>query len=135
MGISYGIDNKMLIKALNQFPTNIQKNVMNGAVRSGANVVRDRARQTVRKRTRTLEKSIATIKRRAEKNQIKFTVTPSKGGRYDGWYAHLIEFGTVHSSAYPFMRPAFEQTQDEALEATKKYMAERIPKEVEKAKR
>jgi HK97 gp10 family phage protein len=32
-------------------------------------------------------------------------------------YAHLVEFGTSHSSAQPFIRPAIEQTKDQVVAA------------------
>lgn len=34
--------------------------------------------------------------------------------RVDGYYAHMVEFGTVHSAARPFMRPAFIATRGKA---------------------
>ena len=132
--ISSNIDNKALLKVLSQFPKNIQKNVMVGATRAAANIIRDEARRKVPKKSRTLEKSIVTIKRKSKLGEIKFSVTPSKGGKNSGWYGHFIEFGTSKMSAKPFMRPAFEQSNDESLEASKKYIAERIPTELLKAK-
>ena len=145
-GFSAGIDSESLMKTLSQFPKNIQKNVMIGATRAAANIVRDEARRLVHKKSRNLEKSIVSISNnksayqermltvKTSQNVIKFSVTPSRKGNHDGWYAHFVEFGTSHSSAYPFMRPAFEQKQNESLEASKKYIAERIPKELLKAK-
>jgi HK97 gp10 family phage protein len=35
----------------------------------------------------------------------------------DGFYGHMIEFGTVNAPAYPFMRPAFDMAQGAALNA------------------
>ena len=134
MSISANIDGKSLLKALSAFPKNIQKNVMVGATRAAANVVRDRARELVPKRTKNLAKSIVSIQQKAGQGQIKFSVTPSRGGKYDGWYAHFIEFGTVKMSAKPFMRPAMEQTQDESLNAAKEYIAKRIPEEIMRSK-
>lgn len=134
MSISANIDGKSLLKALNAFPKNIQKNVMVGATRAAANVVRDRARELVPKRTKNLAKSIVAIQQKVENGQIKFSVTPSRGGKYDGWYAHFVEFGTVKMSANPFMRPAMEQTQDESLNAAKEYIAKRIPEEIMRSK-
>lgn len=29
-----------------------------------------------------------------------------KGGRYDAYYAHMVEYGTMHSRERPFVRPA-----------------------------
>lgn len=128
-------DTKALLKTLNTLPQNIQKNVMVGAVRAGANVVRDEARRLVDKDTHTLEKSIISIRRKGDKNTIQFSVTPSKGGKYDGWYGHFKEFGTSKMTASPFMRPAIESRPDEVLQTTKEYIATRLPQEVEKAKR
>lgn len=133
--ITANLDNKALIKALNQFPKNIQKNVMVGAIRAGSNIVRDEARRLAPIDTGNLKKSIATIRRKGDKNTVQFSVTPSKGGNHDGWYAHFLEFGTSNMSAKPFLRPAFESKQDEVLQATKEYIANRLPNEVEKAKR
>ena len=135
MGINSTIESKSLIKTLNQFPKNIQNNVMTGAIRASANVIRDEARIRVRKQTKELKKSIVSIKRRAEiRNQVKFSVTPSKGKNKAGWRAHFEEFGTSKSSANPFMRPAFEVSESKSLEAAKDYIAKRIPQEVAKAK-
>lgn len=133
-GITGNIDSSALMQVLKTLPENIQKNVMIGATRAAANVVRDRARELVPKRTKNLAKSIVSIQQKAESGQIKFSVTPSKGGKYDGWYAHFIEFGTVKMSAKPFMRPAMEQTQDESLNAAKEYIAKRIPEEIMRSK-
>lgn len=135
MAISSTIDNKALIKTLNQLPIRIQKNVMIGAIRAGSNVVRDEARRLAPIDTGNLKKSIATIRRKGDKNTIQFSVTPSKGGKNNGWYAHFLEFGTSKMAASPFLRPAFESRQDEVLQTTKQYIANRLPQEVEKAKR
>ena len=132
--VSATFDTKKLIETLQKFPKNIQKNVMVGAVRAGANVIRDEARRKVPIKTGTLKKSIVSIQRKAKQGEIKFSVTPSKGGKNSGWYAHFVEFGTSKMTAKPFMRPAFEQSNNESLEASKKYIAERIPQELAKAK-
>ena len=133
--VSATFDTKKLIETLQKFPKNIQKNVMVGAVRAGANVIRDEARRKVPIKTGTLKKSIVSIQRKAQNGLITFSVTPSKGKPNDGWYAHFVEFGTSHSSAKPFLRPAFDQSNNESLEASKRYIANRIPEELAKAKR
>ena len=33
--------------------------------------------------------------------------------RRQGFYGHMVEFGTEHSAAHPFMRPALDNTRDE----------------------
>jgi HK97 gp10 family phage protein len=135
MSISANIDGKSLLKALSAFPKNIQNNVMTGAIRAGANVIRDEARLRAPKKTKALAKSIVSIKRRAEvRNQVKFSVTPAKGKNKAGWRAHFIEFGTSKMSAKPFLRPAFEVSENKSLDAAKDYIAKRIPQEVAKAR-
>ena len=135
MGINTTINSDDLLKTLSQFPKNIQNNVMTGAIRAGANVIRDEARIRVPKKTKDLAKSIVSIKRRAEtRNQVKFSVTPSRGKNKAGWRAHFIEFGTSKMSAKPFLRPAFETSENKSLDAAKDYIAKRIPQEVAKAK-
>ncbi len=136
MAISADIDNTALMATLKKFPKNIQRNVMTGAVRAGAAVIRNEARVRVPKRTGNLKKSIIVMKRKTESyGLIRFSVTPSKKGKNSGWYAHFIEFGTIHQSAKPFMRPALDAKQDEALQASQEYIAKRIPEEVLKAQR
>lgn len=135
MGISTTFNSQELLKTLAQFPKNIQNNVMTGAIRAGANVIRDEARLRAPKKTKELAKSIVSIKRRAEvRNQVKFSVTPSRGKNKAGWRAHFIEFGTSKMSAKPFLRPAFEASENKSLDAAKDYIAKRIPQEVAKAK-
>ena len=37
--------------------------------------------------------------------------------RHDGFYAHMVEFGTRHSRARPFMRPALDAKGQAAVNA------------------
>lgn len=148
-----------LLKALKQFPQNIQKNVMTGAVRAGCKPLVEAARRNVPVDTGNLKKSIGINKRKVrDKTKLRFSVSPRrldsldfKGLKEDkgyrakvrmlqeqkkagGFYAHMIEFGTSKMPAQPFMRPAFENQDNQSIEAAKEYMAKRIDKEVEKAK-
>ena len=133
--ISGKIDSKKLLKALDKLPKNIQKNVMVGATRAGAKIVSDEAKRLAPRDTGTLEKSIGITKRKSKRGQITFSVSPRKGGKNDGFYGRFIELGTSKMIARPFLRPALENTPDEVLEASKEYIAKRLPKEVAKAKR
>ena len=135
MSVSANIDGKSLLKALNAFPKNIQKNVMAGATLAGANVVKEEAGNRVRVKTGNLKASIGTTRRKSKgKNEIVFSVSPRKGGKNDGFYGRFIELGTSKMTAKPFLRPAFESKADEVLQRTKEYIAERLPEEVIKAK-
>lgn len=46
----------------------------------------------------------------------------------DAPYAHYVEFGTVNMPAEPFLRPAFDQNKETAVQA----MADRLKKQLEK---
>lgn len=35
------------------------------------------------------------------------------GGDSEAFYGHMVEFGTTHSAAQPFLTPAFEENQHE----------------------
>jgi HK97 gp10 family phage protein len=37
------------------------------------------------------------------------------GGDKEAWYGHLVEFGTTHSAAQPFLVPALEENRDNIL--------------------
>ncbi|MEG8222419.1 HK97 gp10 family phage protein [Sphingomonas sp. HH69] len=41
-------------------------------------------------------------------------VGPSEG---QGFYGHMVEFGTIHMAAHPFMRPALDNTREEVKRA------------------
>lgn len=134
--ISATFEFKSVLKALQNLPINIQKNVMTGATRAGANVVRDEARRLVPIDRGALKKSIGLIKRKAKsKNEVIFSITPRKGGKVNVFYSRFQELGTSKFPAKPYLRPAIENSTDEVLQATKDYIAARLPAEVAKAKR
>ena len=136
MSIEFKFDNAKLLDSLKQFPQNIQNNVLVGAVRAGAKPLVDAAKANVPVDTANLKKSIGINRKKTkDKSQVWFTVSPRKGGKKDGFYVHMVEFGTSKMAAQPFMRPAFESQDKQSIEAVKEYMALRIDKEVEKARK
>jgi HK97 gp10 family phage protein len=54
-------------------------------------------------------------------------------GREVGWWGKLVEFGTRHARAYPFMRPAADEGKEAAVEAFVEYASKRIEIEAQKA--
>ena len=120
-----------LVKKMKMFPDRVQKNIVVGAVRAGAKAISDEAKQRVPVDSGALKKSIGVTKRRSkDKSIVWFSVSPRKGGKNDGWYGHLVEFGTAHSVAHPFVRPAYEKEGDHTIEAVRAYMRKRIDKEI-----
>lgn len=135
-GIEATFDVKEVMKALKNLPINIQKNIMVGATRASAKVVSDEAKRLVPVDEGTLKKSIGVTKRRSkERNMVSFSVSPRKGGVNDGFYGRFIELGTSKMSAKPFLRPALEKSVEETLQASKDYIAKRLPSEIAKARK
>lgn len=125
-----------LIASLQKFPTNIQNNVMTGAIRAGTKPLVTAIKSNINEDTKNLKKSIGVIKRKSkDKTKVRFSVTARRGGKNNGWYMHMVEFGTSKMAATPVFRPAFENQGNQSLEASKKYLRERIDKEILKAKK
>jgi HK97 gp10 family phage protein len=100
----------------------VRSNVQRKAVRRMTTLVLKSARAGLtRIRTGQLKKSLGS-KVKAYRSGIvlgivgprkghKITVTNAAGETVNidpVFYAHLVEFGTVHSPAYPFLRPAWD---------------------------
>lgn len=125
---------KALAEFLKKFPQDITNKVMKKAVRAGAMLVYKEMKRRVPVRSGNLRDSIKVVKRKRidkrklGKNEIVYSVIPKrttrrktfklasgekwtiKGMVADGYYAHMVEYGTVHQSAQPFMRPAIDAT-------------------------
>lgn len=146
---------KELQAAMKELPANIARNVLRGAVNAGASVIRQEAKARAPQFQGKPVKGQpppGTLKRALYQKQIRekssavlqtFFVGVRHGrsakqtakATIDAWYAHFVEFGTSKMSARPFMRPAFEAKKVAAVSAIKDYLQQRIPAEVEKARR
>ena len=138
-----------LAKALKELPKRLARNGLRASVYAGAKVIRDEARLKAPVATRQLgpnQQPPGTLKRSIIMKQIPeqsdaqkqvFFVAVRHGKKYrnqgkkgnlsqDAYYAHFVEFGTVRMSPQPFMRPAFEGKKNEAVDAIKDKLAERI---------
>ena len=111
---------KELERALKQLPKATAKNVLRRALRNAAKPTVAAAEAMVPVGpTGNLKASISI--------NTRLKVSQRTGGRTDGveifigassppgYHAHLIEFGTVQMAAQPFMRPAWDSTQQEVL--------------------
>jgi len=138
-GINAKIDTKQLLKALKKLPINIQKNIMVGATRASATVVSDEAKHILYSKSLVssgrLWESIGVTKRKSKRGITTFSIGPRKGGKSNGFYGRFIELGTSKMIARPFLRPALENSVKEVLVASKKYIQDRLPREIAKAKR
>lgn len=152
---------KAMAALLNKLPKRITKKIIRSVLRKASRPIILAARSKVPKEFRVLEKSIGTnfIKgTRSGKEIIKIGPRHGKKQRHDGWYAHLVEFGTeshtikadplvfsangdlIFVSAVtipsiapqPFMGPAFDATATKALKVMAKTLGETIEKEAKK---
>lgn len=51
-----------------------------------------------------------------------------KGARTDGYYAHMVEFGTAYQRPQPFMRPAAQEAGREALQIAVRELKAQVDK-------
>jgi HK97 gp10 family phage protein len=79
-----------LAELLQTLPVKMEKNIMRGALRAGAAVLREEVKRNAPVATGALRDSVR-ISTRARKGQVSASV---KVGNSIAWYAHLIEFGT-----------------------------------------
>jgi HK97 gp10 family phage protein len=142
-----GLD--QLAQALRELPKRVARNGLRAAVYAGAKVIRDEAKVKAPIATSPLggdQPPPGTLKRSIIMKQVPelsgeqkqtFFVTVRHGKKYrkqgkngklsqDAWYWRFVEFGTVKMAAKPFLRPAFEGTKYQAVDAIKTRLAERI---------
>lgn len=98
------------------------------ALRAGAKPIVAAAKRKVHVRSGALRDSIVAVPERrrkgADERVILIGFKPPASRR-----AHLEEFGTSHSPAHPFMRPALDETHGEALAEMGKPLGEAIERE------
>lgn len=144
-----------LAKALALLPVNIERNIMRGALRVGAKVISDEAKANVPVQDGDLKQSLR-ISTNRKKGEVSASV---KAGNKKAWYYHFVEFGTQphmikaknakylrfmakdgtpvktkevhHTGAIekPFMRPALDKKNAEAIVKVGDYIRARLEKE------
>lgn len=80
---------KELHAMLQELPVRIERNIMRGAIRAGANVYRDAARAAAPVDDGTLKRSIKTGSTNVKKGKVVVNVGT------DLYYARMVEFGTA----------------------------------------
>lgn len=83
------------------------------AVRAGAEVIRDEAAARVRKRTGALARSMTIDKApHQRKGRVAYLIGPGKAG----FYGLFLELGTVKMPAHPFLVPALRAAAERAMQ-------------------
>jgi HK97 gp10 family phage protein len=131
-----------LAMALERLPAELQRAAESAVLRSGAKPIHKAAKSNASrsKDSGLLMKSIGITVKKTRTGQLTSRVGVRSGfkGRSLGFkiskrgknkgkmterfqnpvnYAHLVEYGTSHSAAKPFIRPAIESTQDQVMGA------------------
>lgn len=128
-----------LAEMLKELPDKVAKNVMVGATYAGAVVIRDLARQKVP--ILDLEKwggphepgdLLAHIQAARTRSRDRNTIGAKVGLTHGVWWGRLVEFGTRHARAFPFMRPAADEGKESAVQALIEYAGKRIEAEAKK---
>jgi len=80
-----------LYENLQALPVKVERNILRGAIRASAQVVRERARELAPIKTGALKKSIR-VSTRAKGGQAMATI---RAGNKVAYYAHMLEYGTA----------------------------------------
>lgn len=103
-----------MARVLRALPGKIEGRLLANAVRAGARVVRKAAKARVPVKTGKLRDSLMVKKVRQRQSSSVLVIVGPKWP--EGAHGHLVEFGTKHSAAKPFLRPAFDEKAGEALD-------------------
>lgn len=125
---------KELDRAVKKLPKGMQRRVLNNALRAGGRVIQKKAKALVPVKTGTLKRSIVVRTGKAKQGAatVFVTTTSGKGEKNDAWYSHIVEFGGKRVRKQPFLRPAFDETHKEQLDAMGEALAQGIIKETAK---
>jgi HK97 gp10 family phage protein len=113
-----------LRRALIQLPKEIQQKHLRASVSAGARVVQQKARELAPEDTGTLRRAIyRTRSREGSSSEQEMAIVGVRYGRkyrrrkMDAWYWRFHEFGTSKMQARPFIRPAFDTTIQNQIDA------------------
>lgn len=143
-----------IMAKLRKLPERLGRNAMRRALRKGANVIRDAARNNAKrfddpKTSDQIWKNVTTqgggrkmerqmggpVMRVGVMGGAKATKTDTGGKAAPGgdtWHWRLLEFGTSKMRAQPFMRPAASEKAGAAFDAIAKAMPAELDKELRK---
>jgi len=135
---------------LNTLAPKIERNIMRGALRAGAKVIADEAKNNVPVKSSDLRDSIR-VGTKTKRGQVTASV---KAGNKKAYYYNFVEFGTAAHSisgkgkgflniggvfaksvnhpgarAKPFMRPSLDSKANEAIQAVGVAIGKRLTKE------
>lgn len=138
------IGDKALMKRMEMLSDVAASRIMRPALSKGLDPVKKQAKSNVKqnKRSGALYRSIS--KKTGISSRVKAwgkVYVKSKNSEWNGKkvnpvkYAHLLEFGTVHSRPYPFLLPSVSQARGLAIQAITREARIKLEKQVLRARR
>jgi len=124
------IDTSALQAALAALPSQMRASSLQAAASAGARVVAKEAKGMAPVRTGALKASIRSAVGRSRRVNSKRSLIYLKGTVYR--IGHLVEFGTAHSRAQPFLRPAIERAFNPALAAAAARLGQHLERNAKK---
>ena len=131
-----------LRRALLQLPEEIRGGPLRAAVSAGLKVVQQKAIADAPIDTGTLKRAIYRTRSREGSSRVQEEgiVGVRSGKKFqksnrDAWYWRFLEFGTRHIAAQPFLRPAFDSTTSQQIEALRVKLAAAIERAAAKLSR
>ena len=130
---------KEMADMLKKLPADVATKLRTPALRAGAKIIAEEAKSLVPVDTGKLRASIEvrTIRnveyvkgkglRTAGESRVAVAITKPASSR-----AHLVEFGTAHNAAKPFLRPALDSKAGDAIAEIGKNLGRGIRREAEK---
>lgn len=107
------------------------KNQLETAAIKGGRVISFEAERRAPKDTGTAAKTIRARIWRSIPGEVEVIISPDEFG----FYLMFHEFGTSHQKARPFLRPALEDKQYEAMQVMTDYYRDRIERRLRRAKK
>ena len=121
---------KRLEKMLLQLGPEISRRIGQTALRKAAAPIVDRAKELAPYEYGKLREGITSVSTRSTSDDALKRLVTVKGER--AHIAHMVEEGTKHSAAHPFLRPAFDETAGEAIQILGDEIANGIVREVKR---
>ena len=124
---------KEIDKKLKKIGPKISKKIVRKAMRPATKVVRDEAKANCPVDSGTLRQSIKVRAGKRSRQKIELLVTTSGTDNLftgSAYYGGMVEWGTAHQTAQPFMRPAYDSKKNEAKKIARTNMLSLIEAEL-----
>lgn len=131
---------KELERELERLPSKVQKKMLRPSLRASAKPIRDEAVRRAPRRKSPPPRGSSRYHPAGK--ELYRSIKVRSAGRQPGLdaaiqvktgpHGHLLERGTIHIGAQPFMRPAYDTRKGEAIRVFRETLGKRIEDEVRK---